>query len=300
MRKIKHENFSAAWLNNIILKIRREFMQFKFAVGVVWYNPDELAIRQLNEIQEEFDAIYIYDNSEKDNNKLIENLGVKYVYLFNGKNDGISKGLNTIANYCSNFDFLLVLDQDTLIKKDDIHKIKKYINSNYNESTAIYCPTISFGENNYQSERLVDFIDFTITSCSFLNLKIFNKLGKYDEFYFVDGIDRDYCFRVIENGYTICRLNNVIVKQNLGNGRKTPFGIYEHNAIRNYYICFARFYFIYKFSDYYKGLKKFIYLYLSILKQILSIIFFESDKIAKLKYIRKARTDFFAQKRGEV
>lgn len=57
----------------------------------------------------------------------------------------------------------------------------------------------------------VSYVDFCITSGSFVNLSVWKQIGKYDEFLFVGLVDNEYCKRVILNGYKILRLNEMLM-----------------------------------------------------------------------------------------
>lgn len=269
----------------------------KYCVGVIWFNPNKKAISQLNELYNSFDKIYIYDNSPKSNkSKINENLNKKIIYLFNGKNEGISKAFNQISDYAVEEDFLFALDQDTEIKRNQIEQLKFYINKNFDSNVCIYCPEIVFDNIGTSNQSIKD-IDFTITSCSMINLKIFRHIGGYDENIFLDGVDREFCFRLRKENYKIRQISYIKVKQNLGNGKKNIFGIYEHSSIRNYYIAYNRSYFIDKYFWYFKGWKKFKFLYLSTVKQLLSIMLFEHNKKRKVKAIICAIKDYRSNKK---
>lgn len=267
--------------------------QLKFCVGIIWFNPTPKDVKRLSIIEKCFDKVYIYDNSPVNNKKYLTDyfLSKKIEYFYNGKNEGISIPFNYIAKKAKNYDFLFALDQDTEIKENAIIDLKKYIRNHFNENVGIYCPNIYF-KTEPKIDNLSDSIQNTITSCSMLNLDIFNKLGGYDNNIFLDGVDREYCFRLKKYGYKIIRVNNILIKQNLGNGKKNIFGIYEHAPIRTYYITYNKYYFIDKYPGYFKGWKRLKYLNLSNLKQELSIILFEKNKIRKLKLIKKAKDDY--------
>lgn len=264
--------------------------KIKFCTGVIWYNPDKNAVKRIKILSEVFEKVFVYDNSENSNyNKVAQFDNVQY--LFNGKNEGISIAFNKIARLAEKFDFLFALDQDTEIKGYQIMKLKEYIEKYFDPQIGIYCPNIYFKEKKSYKEE-VSVVPFTITSCSMLSLKIFRQISGYDEKIFLDGVDWDYCIRLRIAGYFIKRINSIEVKQNLGFGFKNLFGIYEHSAARNYYIRYNRLYLINKFPDYFYGWKKIKHLYLANVKQVLSVIFFEKDKMMKLKMIKKANKDY--------
>lgn len=263
---------------------------FKFCVGIIWFNPDKKAVDRIKSLSEIFDKVFIYDNSQNSNADLVTNKKNVY-YLFNGENDAIAIAFNQIVKKASDCDFLFALDQDTEINASQIIKLKDYVVQFYQNDIGIYCPDIYFGKKAMSGSSVED-IDFTITSCSMINVSIFKKIKGYDEKIFLDGVDRDFCFRLRNNGYRIRKVGSIKVRQHLGNDKKSILGIYEHSPLRNYYIAYNRRYFINKFPSYFKNWNKIKYLYLSEGKQILNVTFFEKDKIRKIRSILKAIKDY--------
>lgn len=45
---------------------------------------------------------------------------------------------------------------------------------------------------------------------------MWDKLGGFDEFFFIDFVDNEYCKRLVLNGYKILRCNNIIINQEFG------------------------------------------------------------------------------------
>ena len=269
---------------------------FKFCVGVIWFNPDKKAIARVKALSEIFDKVFIYDNSSSSNASVIPNKRNVY-YLFNGKNNAIAVAFNQIVKKADNCDFLFALDQDTEINVSQIKKLKDYINQYYQNDIGIYCPDIYFSKKDMSDSSIVD-IDFTITSCSMINISVFKKINGYDEKIFLDGVDRDFCFRLRNSGYRIKKVGSVKVRQHLGNDKKSILGVYEHSPLRNYYIAYNRRYFINKFPNYFKNWNKIKYLYLSEGKQLLNVAFFEKDKLSKMRSILKGISDYKHDKLG--
>lgn len=268
-------------------------MKKSFCAGIIWFNPDARAFTQLRIVSSCFEKVYVYDNSSVSSKSKVDKMKLDNIeYFFNKKNEGISIAFNKIVKKCRNSDFLFALDQDTEVSRENISDLQKYINQYFTKNVGIYCPYIYY-DNKYKDEpKSVENISFTITSCSMLNLKIFKKMGGYDNNIFLDGVDREYCFRLIRQGYMIQQIGTIKVKQNLGNGRKNIFGIYEHSPIRNYYIAYNRLYFIDKYPDYFKNSRKIKYLYLSTIKQFLSVVLCEKQKLAKIHMIIKANKNY--------
>ena len=107
------------------------------------------------------------------------------------------------------------------------------------------------------------------------------------------------CFRIIESGYKVIQLNKIQMFHELGNLEKRNFftrkiSVLNHNHIRKYYIMRNKFYMLKKYKKY---RSRYIYY---ILNDFFKVIFYEKDKLRKLKYMFKGITDFMKNKMGEL
>lgn len=280
--------------------------QLSFSVGLVLFEPTIDEIKNINKYVYNFKKLYIYDNSEKNNLSTIKNniAYTNYDYIYNGKNEGMSRALNNLLNLAHNdgFRYIMILDQDSVINSDDIIIMQNYIQNNKDSSVGIFSPHVCFNQSDIKKNNKFDmkYIDFAITSGCFFDVNIYLKLKGFDEKLFIDGVDREYCLKMKFSNYKICEVLNSILLQTLGYGKKNIFGVYEHSAIRNYYIFRNRLYIISKYSFYFKGMNRVRFLYLSIIKQVLSVLCCEHNKISKLKYMRKALKDFKNNEMGKI
>lgn len=277
--------------------------RMKLAVGVVTYNPSPEEISHILTYVEKVEKVYIYDNSSNDrwNKSILEEYQSKIELIANGDNDGISIAFNQIFLFAQsdNIDFVLMLDQDSKLANNYFSVLNKKIEKY--PYVKFFCSNVILNKKNYFGKSSSEYTDlkFTITSGSIISVDFFLNLGGYDENLFIDGIDRDFCIRAVSNGEIIRRLNGCLLYQELGIGRKNLFGIYEHNAYRNYYIYRNRLYVLSKYPDYFSGWNKFRSFWMSELKQIFSVILFEKSKKKKLENILKAKKDYKNNKFGK-
>ena len=191
------------------------------------YNPDEDRLLKCLDISlKQFDEIIIFDNIGNKRN-LFEVHSV--VYLTENENKGIAYALNRImerakADYC---EWVVTLDQDTIIPDNMVESFRNYTNLN---KVAIICPQVIDRRRLYlkpsdRKEPYVD-IDYCITSASCTNIKIWEKLGGYDEWLFIDFVDGDYCKRLNIENYRIIQLSNIVIDQEFGNiSLKSPWKV---------------------------------------------------------------------------
>ena len=151
----------------------------------------------------------------------------KNVYIIgNGKNIGIASALNAIINEANEreIDWVITLDQDSVVCDNMIEALSSLIDK---KNTAIVCPIIlderRKNEIPIQVKQGWEDINFCITSGSFMNVKITQEIGGFDDFLFIGLVDNDICYRIVNNGYRIIRNNNVILNHQLGNLSPSKF-----------------------------------------------------------------------------
>ena len=187
---------------------------------VILYHPD---IEQLSDnIQTYLNGLkqlYVYDNSESKTPGLEEALlkldpSIQYHY-FNA-NEGIAKRLNqAIAQATLNqYDYLLTMDQDSSFKDGDFDKYKLSIQSSGDINVAqfgVNCQPDFTLPKDEPEEALT-----LITSGSILNLSLTEHIGPFNEDLFIDFVDAEFSYRVIQNGYTNLMFSNIVLNHALG------------------------------------------------------------------------------------
>lgn len=216
----------------------------KLAGMVTLYNPTNDDIKNINTYIDDIDVLYVIDNTEgKDNkDKLPNNKKIKYI--FNNENIGVATALNIAAEKAreEGYEWLLTMDQDTKVKDGVIKGLKEDIIKQDMSKVAILTPWHNT-KNVYDKKPDYRFDDphDVMTSANILNLEILKKLGGFIDWFFIDGIDFEYCMRLHKAGYKILRDNNLEVDHSLGDifYRKVLGRLYlctNHSAIRRYYI----------------------------------------------------------------
>ena len=187
---------------------------------VILYHPD---IEQLSDnIQTYLNGLkqlYVYDNSESKTPGIEEALlklhpSIQYHY-FNA-NEGIAKRLNqAIAQATLNqYDYLLTMDQDSSFKDGDFDKYKLSIQSSGDSNVVqfgVNCQPDFTLPKDEPEEALT-----LITSGSILNLSLTEHIGPFNEDLFIDFVDAEFSYRVIQNGYTNLMFSNIVLNHALG------------------------------------------------------------------------------------
>lgn len=199
------------------------------AAGIVLYNPviDRLRLN-IEAVSTQVETVYLFDNGSF-NKTEIESLITPYpnvTLISSNKNLGIATALNRILLEAESFghQWLLTLDQDSVIAENTIPEFQKYITE---DNTAIICPkVVDIRRKNEKPPVTTDNttqVQFCITSGSYVNIAICRKIGGFDDWLFIGLVDNDFCKRVVLSGYRIVRVNSVVMDHELGNLKPSRF-----------------------------------------------------------------------------
>lgn len=279
-------------------------MDTKIFAGIVTFNPE---IRRLEDnilaIKGQVESIIVVDNNS-DNLKDFEKIIGKYKFcrlIKNVHNYGIAYALNQIMEVsCINgIKWVLLLDQDSICPKNLITEFKKFLDY---PNVAVITPVIKDINSSYteSTKEYIEKITRFITSGSLNSVEIWEKLGKFDETFFIDMVDYEYAFRLQRNGYKILRINSVQLLHEIGkmtHKKIGPFEIstYNHNAFRKYYITRNSLLLAEKYPEYYSK----VLIRLKIIKRGLIVLFCENNKIEKLNAMLKGYKDYKLMNKGK-
>ena len=190
----------------------------RIAAGIVLYNPKIERFREcLQIVEKQFEEIVIFDNVGDMKNCCRLSEGI--IYITENQNKGIAYALNRImerakADGC---EWVVTLDQDTVIPDNMLACFRKYVSF---ENVAIISPQVIDKRRKYMQlrdvkEDVID-VDFCITSASCTNLRVWELIGGFDEWLFIDFVDNDFCKRARLEGYRILQLQNLVIDQEFG------------------------------------------------------------------------------------
>lgn len=266
----------------------------KIFVGIVLYNPNiDKLLSSINELKNVVDCILLVDNNSDnlvDVKKSVDNLN-NVILIENSVNLGIAKALNQILDYSykNNCDYLLTLDQDSLLEKNMLTYMTNYIGDNI----AIVCPRIIDLNRDKQKKynRKFEYVNRCITSGSLMNLRVCKKVGFFDEKMFIDYVDFDYCKRIMLSGYKILRVNEACIEHEVGKRTKRKFMFWDvyptnHNEKRIYYFSRNLSYYLANYRNQMTFREK-THEYIHLLWKFVSVVLYEKDKIIKIRMFFK-------------
>lgn len=213
----------------------------KIAGVVVLYQPENHMIDHIDTYVKDVEILYVVDNSDKKNEAYIKKLS-KYSnirYLDNYGNKGMGVALNRAARHAihDGCQWLFTIDQDSRASDGMMDEMKHFIEKHDDGKLGIATPyplrdyerKAQF-KNEYRSALEV------MTSGNFVNLEVYQWVGGFENKYFVDYTDYDFCLRLVGKGYKILINNHALLIHNLGEvkGRRNLWFL-NRNKIRLYY-----------------------------------------------------------------
>ena len=261
----------------------------KIAGCVIFFNPAESCLKHIESYINIVDVLYVIDNSITVDRTIIEKLDKNKVNYFSfGDNLGIAYALKFAAEKAieEEFDFLLTMDQDSEFPNvsrneiedrfDCIEHLEDYGIVGLNFNSEIKC-------------RKLKEVKFWLTSGNFINLANYKLVHGFNEELFIDYVDFDLCEQFYRINKKVAYFEDLSLLHAIGNPKRynilgIKFTITNHTPIR-YFYRFRNAKYLYKRNKkfyrklYYKGL--FI--------DTFKIIFFEKEKLKKLKLIRQGR-----------
>lgn len=185
----------------------------KISTTVIWYNPDNKNIENIKTYLNYFEKLFIIDNSQNNNKGLVEILeSTKVEYIYNKeKNLGIASALNLVCEKSikEGFSWILTMDQDSYFDSKNVEEYLKTFSQIENKNIGIVSPCHILKNDIVKMDEDKKFMDVdrVMTSGNLLNLSAWKKVGKFDENLFIDEVDNEMCYRMIEKGYQIKQLN---------------------------------------------------------------------------------------------
>lgn len=279
--------------------------------GIVTYHPDVVLLeKNIRAAAEQADRVVIVDNHSA-NIQEIENIcrANDVLLVKNQSNQGIAKAMNQIFQVAVEREcqWVLTLDQDSVLPEGFVERSREIQKGKPELKIGIIAPRVydvnmdfywKAGHAEYDS-----YVGACISSGSFIQVKMYQKIGGFDEMLFIDLVDTDFCVRAGLAGYKILVLHNYVLKHSIGSGKmKKIFGIkipvMHHSAERKYYMARNRVLYARRYAKFKGTYKSFVVLY--IIYMLGSTVLFERQKIKKCLYIMKGIIAGLAVKKSIV
>lgn len=203
------------------------------------YNPDTALLRKnIASFIGGVEKVLIWRNSPVDETAILEGFPDKIEFCGYCDNAGIPKSLNYARQRAleGGYSHLLTMDQDSVFED-----FAGYISTiaGENSPAGIYAPRINgaFGEKKalpegYASMSFVPY-PFLITSGMLIPIELLERIGGWDESFFVDGVDMEFIFHARELGIESYKVAAGNISHHLGDTKRRRF-LWKTYTTNNY------------------------------------------------------------------
>jgi rhamnosyltransferase len=268
---------------------------------VVSHNGLEQTTRGVEALRGQVGHIHIVDNGsaaeslgvleqlEREPDVTVERLG---------ENRGVGYALNRGVQRARQMGctWLLTMDQDSVVDGSLIEVFRAAAE----QDPARVCLAPRITTSSRRKEAAGGVISYAITSGNLVKLSLFDQIGGYDEGFFVDGIDFDFCLRLRRAGYAVHRVPAAGMQHQLGDPVDLPIAVGKyyarHGSIRRYYMYRN---FLYLAERYFFQFPGFLgKLGLSHLLLLLLIGLFDASPLASYRAIVRGMWDYALRREG--
>ncbi len=268
----------------------------KLASCVVLYNPDEGVVDNIKTYASGVDEVFAVDNSDEPNAPLLDRitaLGENVTVIPMHGNQGIAAALNRGLKEASRrgYGYILTMDEDSYFTDDTLQRYKDKAEALFASDEKVI--QVGIHNSGDKDDDLVvnnETPEWLITSGSIMRVEDSLAAGGFLEKLFIDEVDREFCYRAADRGYSFRRVLDLTMQHNLGSpirgkifGRE--FEAMGHSKIRKYYIFRNCTYVMKTYPRTRKPYRHFLF------ATWLKTILVEDDKMNKLKYMRMGRRD---------
>ncbi|MDZ7545111.1 glycosyltransferase [Gardnerella piotii] len=263
--------------------------------GIITYNPTLTDVSTcLEALCNQVERVIIVDNASK-NVKSLQEVVSKYANVTlvkNSQNIGFAKALTQVFEWAKSqgFNWVLTLNDDSVVPNNMISEYKKILENQgslvnqknaKNAKIAIVCSLL---KNRLDGTILHSKCheDECITSGSLTSVEAWAKIGGFDEWLEIDGVDFDFSRRLVRAGWKIVECQNVIMEHQIGKARsinliiKHPI-VWNHNANRKYYIARNM-----QVVDYKMGTYSYAKSLRAVVRDMIFVALWEKNKFAKI------------------
>lgn len=229
------------------------------SILVIAYHPDEYFYEVYENLARKSRwHVLVYDNGGTDRLRL-ERQGA--VILGDGRNDGIGIAINAGLTWASDHSssVLVTFDQDSRVLPDTIDRLVDAFGEAQRKFDRVACLGPVFYDVRNESElfpivrikgvrvikiapsSLADSLEpssFIITSGMVINLSCLPEVGGFDEDFFIDYVDTEWCLRAVARGYFVINATQIRLPHSLSDKPVAKFAgrLYlEYSDLRRYY-----------------------------------------------------------------
>jgi len=220
------------------------------AACIVSYNPGPEVRLTLCSVLPQVSKVFVVDNASKPESgvalaELCAELGI--VLIANKDNIGVAGAFNEAASMAisQGYEWMLLMDQDAVAPVGLVQQLMRGVDRwGGTRLPAVVCP-ISIESDPSGHQSVVPDADMAVEFCmsagSIVRLAAWKAVGGYDEDFFVDYVDFDFCFRCRQHGWEVVQVCATVMVHSSGSPTRHRFfwrrpATSNHSALRRYYI----------------------------------------------------------------
>lgn len=270
-------------------------------VVVVSYNGLRTIGQTVGALRRQVGHIHIVDNgSETESLGVLESLEREPDITVErlGENRGVGYALNRGVQYARQMGctWLLTMDQDSVVDNSLIEAYRAAVEGD----PTMVCLTPRITNRKRKKDAAGGVISYAITSGNLVRVSVFDQIGLYDEGFFIDCIDFDFCLRLRRAGYEVHRVPTAMITHQWGDSIEVPKAAREyyarHSPVRRYYMYRNLLYMVERYLFEFPWFV--VKLGLSSMLLLFLIGFLDNRPLASYRAIARGLWDYAMRKRG--
>ncbi|MGO0105796.1 glycosyltransferase [Streptococcus suis] len=208
------------------------------------YNPDERLEQLVLSVLKDpvVSRVLIYDNNSMTGKLVLQKIRDsldRVIVHYSSTNDGLGRAFNTLINdYWLGENFIITFDQDSKIQSNCITQLQKTLSREHLKNPRIVSigPRIlaeNIKEERKEGKQKLRRKTILITSGNLFLYDTYKEVQGFDETYFIDCLDYEFCLRLRSHGYKLIQDRNIFLYQDIG---EEKLGIRTHSNFRMYYM----------------------------------------------------------------
>jgi rhamnosyltransferase len=268
---------------------------------VVSYNGLQETRQTVDALQRQVGHVHIVDNGSDAESlevlKLLEREPETTVERL-GENRGIGYALNRGVQRAREMGctWLLTMDQDSVVDGSFIEAYRAAVE----QDPARVCLAPRITTSSRRKDAVGGEISCAITSGNLVRVSLFDQVGFYDESFFIDCIDFDFCLRLRRAGYAVHRVPAALMEHQLGDAVDLPQAVRKyyarHSPVRRYYMYRNFMYMAERYLFKFPGF--IVKLGLSSILLLILIGFMDPSPLASFRAIARGLWDYALRKDG--
>ena len=175
----------------------------KLVVGIVTYHPSQQTCERIIMLAEKGIPFLVFDNTPGENfwpSSIHSNV------IRRGLNLGLGVALKALdeAAQQGGHSHMLYFDEDIVFDENTISWIQQWYGYHQPDSrVGLIWFNYNFKGAKAPEESRAYPVKIAMSACSLINLEAASQIGGHTDRWFLEGIDYDFCFRLVQNGFQL-------------------------------------------------------------------------------------------------